>query len=136
MMNPLVEQACQRINQMKGLYELALSFGEEALRVGAVDYEELADRRHRILSQTRSMWAELAEIEAKLSDATPSERAFLVECHQSLKDLKPKFQEQDRRMHRIFDSILREERKKMSQTNTNLRASRAYLGLGHNQTWH
>lgn len=129
------EQISNHVSLMKSLYDEALRWGEASLDSEGDELDEMSDRRHRILTRTRQMWEELESMGREL-DSSPASQAFFQECKQSLKDLRPKFQEQDRRMQQKFAQRLAEIKRQMADSSLNLRAARSYAGLSRREIWH
>lgn len=125
----------EHVQLMKSLYEQALEFGEMSMQHGA-DLEELSDRRHRILNRTRALWEELEALVVANCPLSPADQAFVDECKRSLKDLLPRFKEQDLRMKKAFDQRLGDLRKQMASSSQNLRVARSYAGMSHREVWH
>lgn len=129
------DQISNHVSLMKNLYEEALRWGEASLDSEGEILDEMSERRHRILTRTRQMWEELEKMGQEL-DGSPASQAFYQECKQSLKDLRPKFQDQDRRMQQKFAQRMAELKRQMADSSLNLRAARSYAGLSRREIWH
>ncbi len=111
------------------LYQKALLLGSEIPHVEPAKVVDILDQRDRILGRTAALKTSIKELEAEVTllGATPSELAFVKEHQARVKDLRPKFLDQNRRLSQILKEKIGHIRGELAHHNTNANAIRKYL---------
>jgi len=128
-MSPAVKEVADLLGKLLGLYQKALQLGSAIPNLAPEAIVDILDQRGRILVQTTELQAKAKHLETQLQKKglSPSENAFLTEQKTRLKELKPRFLEQERRVNIFLKSQMNNIRSEMVSHNRSADAIRQYL---------
>lgn len=122
-------ELAQILQKLFSYYQKALDLGNQVVRDGGDSVESALDERYRILQRTTPLAQKAKELKAILmtQPLTPSEKAFILEQQKRVRDLLPRFGEQERTLQGILRKHLVSARGNLVQHNQNMQAIRTYL---------
>lgn len=122
-------ELAQILQKLVVLYQRALDLGHQVVKDGGVTVDAVLDERYRILQRTTPLVQRSKELKGFLTmqALSPSEKAFILEQQRRVKDLLPKFMEQDRTLQVFMKKNLASSRENLVQHNQNMQAIRKYL---------
>jgi len=127
-MTPLAKELAEIYRQMLVQNQKALDLGNSLIHLEAEAITDVLDQRDRILQLLRQLKEQAKPLDLKWRPiATPAEIAFIAEQEARLKDLKPKFAEQNRRVSAALKTKLANVRGEMAQQTRSVNALRKYL---------
>jgi len=127
-MTPLAKELAEIYRQMLVQNQKTLDLGNSLIHLEAEAITDVLDQRDRILQLLRQLQEQAKLLDLKWRPiATPAEIAFITEQESRLKDLKPKFAEQNRRVSAALKTKLANVRGEMAQQTRSVNALRTYL---------